>query len=134
VVKRQAQDASALHQVRALLIRERTALMNQMRGLLVEGGIVIAQGSTTLRRKLAEPQDQSENGSTLIVREILGEMSERLRLFEERLKNYTARITGLANDGQRVVRLVAVEGVGPITLQRWSQRWATRASIVQGES
>ena len=41
VVKSQAQqDVLALHRVRALLIRERTALMNQMRGLLAESGIV----------------------------------------------------------------------------------------------
>ena len=39
VVKSQAQqDVLALHRVRALLIRERTALMNQMRGLLAEAG------------------------------------------------------------------------------------------------
>jgi transposase len=38
------QDMLALHRVRSLLIRERTALMNQMRGLLAEYGIVVAQG------------------------------------------------------------------------------------------
>ena len=88
VVKSQAQqDVLALHRVRALLIRERTALMNQMRGLLAESGIVIPQGSATLRRAVAELQD-NENGPTPILREILVEMSERLRLFEERLKGY----------------------------------------------
>ena len=37
----------ALHRIRSLLNRERTALMNQMRGLLAECGIVVALGSTT---------------------------------------------------------------------------------------
>ena len=116
VVKSQAQqDVLALHRVRALLIRERTALMNQMRGLLAESGIVIAQGSATLRRTVAELQDNSETGPTPILRGILVEMSERLRLFEERLKGYDTRITGLARDDQQVARLMAVEGVGPIT-------------------
>ena len=115
VVKSQAQqDVLALHRVRALLIRERTALMNQMRGLLAESGIVIAQGSATLRRAVAELQD-NENGPTPILREILVEMSERLRLFEERLKGYDSRITGLARNDQQVARLMAVEGIGPIT-------------------
>ena len=64
VIKSQAQqDVLALHRVRALLIRERTALMNQIRGLLAEDGIVIAQGSATLRRAVAELQD-NENGPT----------------------------------------------------------------------
>jgi len=45
-VKSQAQqDVPALHRVRSLLIRERTALMNQMRGLLAECGIIVAQGA-----------------------------------------------------------------------------------------
>ena len=44
------QDMLALHRVRSLLIRERTALMNQMRGLLAESGIVVAQGPARLRR------------------------------------------------------------------------------------
>ena len=115
VVKSQAQqDVLALHRVRALLIRERTALMNQMRGLLAESGIVIAQGSATLRRAVAELRD-NENGPTPILRGILVEMSERLRLFEERLKGYDTRITGLARNDQQVARLMAVEGVGPIT-------------------
>src|ERR1700688_1482297 len=93
-VKSQAQqDVLALHRVRALLIRERTALMNQMRGLLAESGIVIPQGSAPLRRTVAELQDH-EDGPTPILREILVEMSERLRLFEERLKGYDSRITG----------------------------------------
>ena len=53
-VKSQAQqDVMALHRVRSLLIRERTALMNQMRGLLAESGIVMAQGAAALRRALA---------------------------------------------------------------------------------
>jgi len=51
----------ALHRVRSLLIRERTALMNQMRGLLAEYGIVAptmfssivpSAGLTILRRPL----------------------------------------------------------------------------------
>jgi len=88
--------------------------MNQMRGLLAESGIVIPQGSATLRRAVAELQD-NENGPTPILREILVETSERLRLFEERLKGYDSRITGLARNDQQVARLMAVEGVGPIT-------------------
>jgi transposase len=48
-------------------------------------------------------------------REILSEMSERLRLFEERLRRYDLRITELARADERAVRLIAVEGVGPLT-------------------
>lgn len=42
-------------------------------------------------------------------------MSERLRLFEERLKRYERRITELASRDERTGRLMAVPGVGPLT-------------------
>jgi transposase len=56
------QDMLALHRVRSLLIRERTALMNQMRGLLAEFGIVVAQGPARLRLALAVIQEERDNG------------------------------------------------------------------------
>jgi len=115
-VKSQAQqDMLALHRVRSLLIRERTALMNQMRGLLAEYGIVVAQGATPLRRALALIMEDRENGTSELLRELLAEMSERLRLFEERLKRYDRRIAEFARADERAGRLMAVEGVGPLT-------------------
>jgi hypothetical protein len=62
--------------------------------LLTESGIAIAQGSAPLWRAVAELQD-NESGPTPILREILVEMSERLRLVEERLKGYDSLITVL---------------------------------------
>ena len=46
------QDIQALHRVREQLIRSRTALVNQVRGLLGGNGIVVAQGIGRLRQAL----------------------------------------------------------------------------------
>jgi transposase len=116
VVKSETQqDILALHRVRALLIRERTALMNQMRGLLAEYGIVTAQGVAALRRTVAELQAEDTTDTSQVLREILQEMSGRLDVFEERLKAYDHRIASLARTNQQTARLMAVEGVGPLT-------------------
>lgn len=48
----ESQDIQAIHRLRSRLIKERTALVNQIRGLLAERGIVIAQGITRLRKHL----------------------------------------------------------------------------------
>jgi transposase len=115
-VKSQAQqDMLALHRVRSLLIGERTALMNQMRGLLAEYGIVVTQGVAPLRRALALILGDHENGISQLLRELLAEMSERLRWLEERLKRYDQRIAECARTDERAGRLMAVEGVGPLT-------------------
>ena len=49
------------------------------------------------------------------LRELLVEMSERLRLLEDRLKRYDQRIAEFARADERAGRLMAVEGVGPLT-------------------
>jgi len=40
----ESQDIQAIHRMRSRLVKERIALVNQVQGLLVEGGIVIVQG------------------------------------------------------------------------------------------
>ncbi len=108
------QDVLALHRVRALLICERTAPMNQMRGLLAECGIVVAQGAARLRRALADILGDRDNSVGEILREALLEMSERLRSFEERHECYDRQIEKLARSDSRAGRLMTVPGVGPL--------------------
>jgi transposase len=102
------QDVLALHRVRALLIRERTALMNQMRGLLAACGIVVAQGAARLRRALADIVGDRDNSVGAILREALVEMSERLRLFEKQLERYDRQIGELARCDSRASQLMMV--------------------------
>jgi transposase len=108
------QEVLALHRVRALLIRERTALMNQVRGLLAECGIVVAQGSARLRRALAEILGDADSAVGNILREALLEMSERLRWFEQRLQRYDQQIEELARGDNQASQLMKVPGVGPL--------------------
>ena len=46
------QDIQALHRVRERLVTARTALVNEMRGLLAEYGIVLPQGMAKFRQAL----------------------------------------------------------------------------------
>src|SRR3954464_7656811 len=55
-------DHQTLHRVRDRLVAERTSLMNQVRSLLLERGIVVAQG----RRKLAATLDDIASGTTAL--------------------------------------------------------------------
>src|SRR5262249_23276923 len=47
-------EVQALHRVRQQLVKSRTALINQVRGLLAEHGIVIPRGRAQLQRSLAQ--------------------------------------------------------------------------------
>ncbi len=83
------QEVLALHRVRSLLIRDRTALMNQIRGLLAECGIIVA---ARLRRAVAEILGDHNESVGEILRDALAEMSGRLRSFEQRLEPYDQRM------------------------------------------
>jgi transposase len=56
------QDLQALHRIRSELVQQRTAKVNQIRGLLGEYGIVMAQRVESLRKALPELLEEAENG------------------------------------------------------------------------
>ena len=55
------QNIQALHRIRTELVRQRTAKVNQIRGLLGEYGIVARQGVAALRKALPEILEDAEN-------------------------------------------------------------------------
>jgi transposase len=89
--------------------------MNEMRGLLAECGVIAALGASARHRLIATIMAEPDDRVSGLLREILSEMNERLRLFEERLKHYDLRIAELARTDERAGRLMAVQGVGPLT-------------------
>lgn len=101
-----------MHRIRAQLIKWRTGLANEIRGLLGEYGIVLRKGMAPLRRALASlVEDVRLSG---FFREMLRETSERLRLLDERLQQYERRVGCIFNYDERCQRLARVEGVGEL--------------------
>ena len=114
-VKSEGQQAVlTVHRARELLVTERTALVNQIRGVLLEYGIVIAQGIQRLRRELPERLTLAETLPGL-VREVVEELRERLLELDRRITDYDHRMEQLAKQNEATCRLMQVEGVGPIT-------------------
>lgn len=113
-VKSEAQQAVlTVHRARELLVTERTALANQIRGVVMEYGIIIAQGIQRLRREL--PELVTAETLPELVREVVGELRERLLELDRRITDYDHRIEQLAKQNEATRRLMQVEGVGPIT-------------------
>ena len=108
------QDLQALHRVREQLVKNRTALANQIRGLLRERGVVVAQAIARLRAALPLMLEDQSNRLSALMREVLGEMAERLRMLDDRLRQYDQRIARCCQQDERCRRLVKVEGVGPL--------------------
>lgn len=110
------QDMQAIHRVRDRLVKARTALVNEVRGLLAEYGIVITHtGIPATRRGLLEAMADAENGLTPKMREILFELSEELSEIEARIKRYLQKIQQHCAQDDRVKRIMEIEGLGPIS-------------------
>ncbi len=109
------QDVQAVHRVRQQLVKTRTGLANQVRGLLAEHGIVMGRGFAQLRRALPMILEDRDNGLSAVMRELLGEIGERLRFVDDRLRKYELTIQRLFRQDERCQRVAAVEGVGPVT-------------------
>jgi len=109
------QAVLTVHRARSLLVAERTALVNHIRGLLSEYGVVLAQGVATVRKGLPEILEEGENGLPALAREVFAELYARLRGFDERIAEYDGRIGELARASEAARRLMQVEGVGPLT-------------------
>jgi transposase len=110
------QDMQAIHRVRDRLVKSRTALVNEIRGLLAEYGIVITStGVPATRRGLLEAIENAENGLTIKMREILFDLNEEMSEIENRIQRYLQKIHQHGVQDERVKRVMEIEGLGPIS-------------------
>lgn len=109
------QDIQNFHRQRERIKKERTALINQVRGLLAEYGVVINLGVGAVRRKLPEILEDAENSLTVLSRELFAELFEELQLIDQRFEQCGRRIAALNRENDACQRLDEISGIGPIT-------------------
>jgi transposase len=110
------QAGQALHRIRSRLIRARTALVNEIRGLLGEFGLIEARHGVAATRRLAQSVlEDVESRLPGRMRELLAELQGELGEHDERLSRLDGMIQRQAREDERVERLMQVEGIGPIT-------------------
>ena len=109
------QVMQAEHRIRARLIKARTALSNEIRGLLGEFGIVLPASLGRVRRALPDLLEDAENGLTGEFRRLLSQLGEELRKLDDSIKEYDARIAQRAKQDDRIKRLLEIEGIGPVS-------------------
>lgn len=108
-------DMQAIHRIRGQLVKNRTAAVNQIRGLLLEHGITIPQGRTHVLRKLAGILEDAENELSGRFRSVLHDLQEELRHIDQRIHRYDAEIAQIARDSDQARLLLGIPGIGPQT-------------------
>ena len=110
----ESQDLQALHRMRSRLIKERTALVNQIRGLLAERGIVRAQGITRLRKQLPVIIEDETNVLPPMSREGRREVSAEFVALDERVARADALVQRVFTQSAACQKLAQVDGIGPV--------------------
>ena len=107
-------DLQALHRARSRLVGDRTAVINQLRGFLLEHGIAVRQGHRFLRQQL--PQILAMRADVLSPRmiRIIGDLVDDWAYLDERITRVTDEIEGLARNDVSCGQLMTVPGIGPI--------------------
>ena len=109
------QDIQALHRARQRLVNHRTALISQMRGLLLDRGIAIAVLATRARRLipklLAVPSDEL----TDLMRDIISSLYAFMLEIDERIKAFDRKISAVFKANLHCQRIARIGGVGPKT-------------------
>lgn len=108
------QDLQAVHRVRSELIKQRTALANQIRGLVGEYGLVAPIGTAPLRQAIPCWLEDADNGLSDRFRGLLAEMREDLQRLDERVAAQDERIARYVADDPIAQRLMTLRGVGPL--------------------
>jgi transposase len=103
----------SLHRVRSRLVRQRTAIINQIRGFLIERGITVRQGPAPLRNVLPVLSSPPEELSPRLLR-LISELDEDWRRLDARLEALSAEIESLSKNDPACQRLMTVPGIGPI--------------------
>jgi transposase len=117
-LKSEAQlDAQILHRVRTRLVGERTALINQLRALLLERGIVVAQGRRRLERHLAVMLDGDGTLPATLsprTRLLIEDMRLEWRELDRRIAALSAEFVARAREDQAARRLATIPGFGAL--------------------
>lgn len=104
-----------LHRVRQQAVKQRTAIVNQIRGYLLEYGLTIPQGISHIRSHVPAIIESGDNDLSMIVRALFQDLYDELNHLDERVKHYDAQIKEKADTISACKHLMGVEGVGPLT-------------------
>jgi transposase len=104
-----------VHRARTLVVATRTALVNQIRGLLGEFGLVVPRGVARLRSALPGILEDAENGVPDLGRTVLAGLLEQFHELDQRLTAYDRQIRSLADASEPARRLMKIEAIGPQT-------------------
>ena len=108
------QDIQALHRIRERHVTQRTALINQARGLLAEYGIVAPQGHKAFCALLRKVSDPEQSQISALIKTQLTLVADDYYLLTDRIDEILNTITTISNQSHLCKVLLTIPGIGVI--------------------
>lgn len=107
-------DLQAIHRVRDRMVGERTAVINQIRGFLIEYGLPVKEGRAALRRNLASVLEDAGNGLSGKMRQLIARLREHWQQLELQIDQCMEEIDLIVSRNDDCRRLVSIPGIGSL--------------------
>jgi transposase len=107
-------DLQSLHRVRERLMTRRTALINQIRGFLLERGIVFAKSPIRLREALPEVLENANENLTPRMRNLVAILWSEWKDLELQIGEMNDEVERIASSDAACMRLRQIPGIGPL--------------------
>ena len=115
-IKSEAQlDLQALHRVRDRWMGRRTAVINQIRGFLLEHGITVAVGPAHLKRQIPSILEDADNLLSPRMRALLAELRDEWEKLETQIEEIDREFSQAVKREENCRRLLTIPGIGPLT-------------------
>jgi transposase len=108
-------DLQALHRVRERWVMRRTAVVNQIRSLLLERGLTLPKGRSHLGQLLPRILEDAELKLSEAFRVLLAQLKLELEQLAARIEQMDIVIQQEARENESCQRLTTIPGVGPVT-------------------
>jgi transposase len=115
-IKTQEQQAAlTIHRTRDLLMRQRTMLINALRGHLAEFGVIAPRGPHHVVQLIAAVRDEAEDRVPALARRVLATLVEQLEELATRLAVVGRELLAWHRASPASQRLATIPGIGPVT-------------------
>ena len=109
------QSVLMLHRARELLVRQRTMLINALRGHCGEFGLVVAQGASRVVELITVIEDPADDRLPEVARAALAFLVEQLRMVQVQINGLEKKLMAWHRASEASQRLETIPGVGVIT-------------------
>jgi transposase len=131
-------DVQTLHRVRDRLVGERTALINQLRAVLLERGVTIPQGRRKLEQHLEAMTSDDDHSLSPRIRRLIDDMRAEWLELDRRVAAFDDEFAAYARSDADARRLATIPGIGVLNATalraaigpnlRW---WARSCSVAR---